>query len=109
MNEITTSMLIADQLGRPGLSATALIAIPILVWWTVNWRATMRTAATTITITWLHRDDEAAQPRGTRAGKIGGKALGVAPKTSWPVYSRNRDTPIAVMSTFSAGPPRSGR
>ena len=57
----------------------------------------------------VHRDDEAVDREYLKFGKIGGKARGVAPKKSWPVYSRKSDMPIAVMSTLSVGPPRSGR
>src|ERR1019366_8847178 len=101
-------MLIPTSCAALGLRATALIAVPILVLKTANSRATMRTAATTMTMTWFI---ETMSPWTSisLAGKMDGNALGVAPKTSCPEYSRNSDIPIAVMRTLSVGPDRSGR
>ncbi len=42
-------------------------------------------------------------------GMIGGNPRGFAVNTSWPVYSKKSETPIAVISTVSFGRLRNGR
>ncbi len=88
---------------------TALMARPNFVFNTMNSKRIMRIKEVKKTVTcWFVT---ATWPNWNKAtlGMISGKTLGVAPKTTWPRFSRRRESPTAVMSKFNFGAPRRGR
>ena len=92
-----------------GLLESARIAIPSLVRLTMKVSATSKIIVTTNAATCVVVIVSAPVPSSARSGINSGNDFGSAPKTNWPPYSRNNETPIAVMSTVSFGRLRKGR
>ena len=88
------------RLAASRLNETARMALPARVCSTRCRSAAMRKSATPMMISWF--EPTMSPPRWTaRAGRICGKYLGSAPKTSSPPFSSSSETPIAVISAVS--------
>ena len=107
---MTVPMFTPTSCAACGLSATARIAVPSRVRWTIHCKASISAAATAMTASWLL--DTASPPSAKFfTGNTAGNARGVAPNTPgcWNTDSSSSDTPMAVMRTLSVAVPRSGR
>ena len=91
------------------LFESARIAIPSLVRFTMKVSATSKEMVTMNAASCVVVIVSAPVPSSARSGINSGNDFGSAPKTNCPPYSRNSETPIAVMSTVSFGRARKGR
>ncbi len=98
-----------------GLKESARIAMPSLVFRTMWLSASIRISVTPKTMaceTVIVSPEIFPHDYGISSARSvirSGKDLGSAPKTYCPAFSRNRETPIAVISTVSFGRSRNGR